>query len=241
MEGRITRPSFFFSKPKERIFTMKKIDTESKNYQLVKGGVGFIGAIGSMICLDSVVLTFVRALFPKSKLVNSVAGVGCIGLNMVVGLIGKEGTELVFDQYAYVFNDIADRVNGEEPKPEKEPITVPSRNATPAEDWKYVSDVVLKAEPFSFKTEEEARKAFEGLRKTVDVMGFANLPWYAKIANKDLGVKGGDSGYDILSLYGWKSKDLVNAGIDKIRDDEYILDIFTYHDISDVFNILKED
>lgn len=225
---------------------MKKINTESKNYQIVKSGFGYAGAIGSMICLDSVVLTFVRALFPKSKLVNSVAGVGCIGLNMMIGLVGKSGTECVVDQYAFAWNDIADKVNGEETEndiPEKETahVRVPSRNAAPAEDRKYVSDVVLKAEPFSFKTEEEAQKAFDGLRKTVDVMGFANLPWYAKIANKDLGVKGGDSGYDILSLYGWKSKDLENAGIDKISDDEYILDIFTYHDISDVFNILKED
>lgn len=250
---------------------MKKINPESKNYKLVKSGFGYVGATGSMICLDSVALTFVRALFPKSKLVNSVAMVGCIGLNMVVGMIGKVGTECVVDQYASAWNDVADFVNGECKKEEPEvasangddykipdrPIVaskidpsqikttrvsdgkriveVPSKNAPISKDEKFVTEIVAQNELFSFKTEEEAQKAFEGLRKTVGVMGWANIPWYAKIANKKIDTT--TEGMDLLHSFGWKKSDLTEAGVDKIYDDEYLLDVFKYHDISDVFEI----
>ena len=252
---------------------MKKINTESKNYKLVKGTFGFVGGVGSMICLDSVALTFVRALFPKSKLINAVAMIGCTGLNAVVSAVGMGGTEAVFDQYASIWNGIADRVNvdwnakvGPYKKEEKEPkvasangddykipdrpivaskidpsqikttrVEVPSKNAPINKDEKFVTEIVAQNELFSFKTEEEAQKAFEGLRKTVGVMGWANIPWYAKIANKKIDTT--TEGMDLLHSFGWKKSDLAEAGVDKIYDDEYLLDVFKYHDISDVFEI----
>ena len=250
---------------------MKKIDTKSSNYKLVKGTFGFVGGVGSMICLDSVALTFVRALFPKSKLINLTAMVGCIGLNAVVSAVGMGGTEAVVDQYADAWNGIVDFVNSdykkeEEPKvasangddykiPDrpivaskidpsqiktmvsdgKRIVEVPSRNAPISEDEKFLDEIVAQNELFSFKTEEEAQKAFEGLRKTVGVMGWANIPWYAKIANKKIDTT--TEGMDLLHSFGWKKSDLAEAGVDKIYDDEYLLDVFKYHDISDVFEI----
>lgn len=251
---------------------MKKINTESSNYKLVRGAFGFVGGVGSMICLDSVALTFVRALFPKSKLINSVAMVGCIGLNAVVSAVGMGGTEAVVDQYATAWNGIVDFVNGdykkeEEPKvasangddykiPDrpivaskidpsqikttrvsdgKRIVEVPSKNAPISKDEKFVTEIVAQNELFSFKTEEEAQKAFEGLKKTVDVMGWANIPWYAKIANKEIDTT--PEGMDLLHSFGWKKSDLIEVGVDKIYDDEYLLDVFAYHDISDVFEI----
>lgn len=259
---------------------MKKIDMNSSNYQLVKGTFGFIGGLGSMVCLDSVALTFVRALFPKSKLINLTAMVGCVGLNAVVGAVGMGGTEAVVDLYAAAWNGIADRVNvdrnakvgpyeNEEKEPEvasangddykipvspiaaskidpsqikttrvsdgKRIVEVPSRNAPISEDEKFVTEIVAQNELFSFSTEEEAQKAFEGLKRTVDVMGWANIPWYAKVANKKIDTT--TEGMDLLHSFGWKKCDLAEAGVDKIYDDEYLLDVFKYHDISDVFEI----
>lgn len=263
---------------------MKKIDTNSSNYQIVKGAFGFVGGLGSMICLDSVALTFVRALFPKSKFMNLTAMVGCVGLNAVVSAIGLGGTEAVVDQYAAAWNNIADLVNvdrnakvgpykKEEKNDEKEPevasetvigykiqdspivaskidpsqikttrvsdgkriVEVPSKNAPISKDEKFVTEIVAQNELFTFKTEEEAQKAFEGLKRTADVMGWANIPWYAKLANKNIDTT--PEGMDLLHSFGWKKSDLAEAGVDKIYDNEYLLDIFKYHDISDVFEI----
>lgn len=260
---------------------MKKINTKSSAYKIVKGTFGFVGGVGSMICLDSVALTFVRALFPKSKIINLTAMVGCVGMNAVVSAVSMGGTEAVVDQYASAWNDIADLVNGEYKKEEpkvasangddykKEPdfrykiqdspivaskidpsqiwtekvrvsdgkrvVEVPSKNAPISKDEKFVTEIVAQNELFTFKTEEEAKKAFEGLKKTVDVMGWANIPWYAKIANKKIDTT--TEGMDILHSFGWKKSDLTEAGVDKIYDDEYLLDVFKYHDISDMFEI----
>lgn len=243
---------------------MKKIDMDSSNYKIIKGAFGFFGGLGSMVCLDSVALTFVRALFPKSKFMNLTAMVGCVGLNAVVSAVGMGGTEAVVDQYASAWNSIADLVNGEYKKEEPEvasangddykipvsPIAaskidpsqikttrveVPSKNAPISKDEKFVTEIVAQNELFSFKTEEEAQKAFEGLRKTVGVMGWANIPWYAKIANKKIDTT--TEGMDLLHSFGWKKSDLAEAGVDKIYDDEYLLDVFKYHDISDMFEI----
>jgi len=259
---------------------MKKINMESSNYKLVKGAFEFVGGVGSMICLDSVALTFVRALFPKSKLINLTAMIGCVGLNAVVGAVSIGGTGAVVDQYASAWNGIADRVNvdwnakvGPYKKDEKEPevssangddykipdrpitaskidpsqikttrvsdgkriVEVPSKNSPIIKDEMFVAEIVAQNELFTFKTEEEAQKAFEGLKRTADVMGWANIPWYAKLANKNIDTT--PDGMDLLHSFGWKKSDLAEAGVDKIYDNEYLLDIFKYHDISDVFEI----
>lgn len=229
---------------------MKKIDTNSNKYKLVKEAFGFVGGVGSMICLDSVALPFVRALFPKSKFINLTAMVGCLGLNMVVGAVGMGGTEAVVDEYVSAWNDIADWANGESKKEDPEvasansddyqvkttKVEVPSKNAPISKDEKFVTEIVAQNELFTFETEEEAQKAFEGLKTTVDVMGWANIPWYAKIANKEIDTT--PEGMDILHLFGWKKSDLVEAGVDKIYDNEYLLDIFAYHDISDMIKVV---
>lgn len=228
---------------------MKKINPKSSAYKFVKGAFGFIGGLGSMVCLDSVALTFVRALFPKSKLMNLTAMVGCVGLNAVVSAVAMGGTEAVVDQYASAWNGIADLVNGEYKKEEPEvasangdnyhikttKVEVPSKNAPISKDEKFVTEIVAQNELFTFKTEEEAQKAFDGLKRTVDVMGWANIPWYAKIASKKIDTT--TEGMDLLHSFGWKKSDLTEAGVDKIYDDEYLLDVFKYHDISDMFEI----
>lgn len=238
---------------------LKKIDTESNAFRIARGAAGSAGAVGSMFCLDSVVMPFVYAVFPNNRLIRTVAFFGLIGLNDIIGLIGASGSKMVFDSYVDTWNTLADVVNARiyDEKPEVETpqsadvtevkqyrgIDIPDENASIEDEKAFLDKVLCELRPFEFKGEDKALKAVELLSDITMKYGCENL---AHALIKVFGCDIPKEVYDIAIKFGWTRDDVAKFGVEYVSDGVWIADLFMWRDISETVyvvnpNFQKED
>jgi len=231
---------------------LKKIDTESKTYKNIRSGIGIVSGFGAGFAFEAMSIPWVRSVF-RSRLMHLACFGGVVSISTLVMEIGDEQARRIVDAYACCWNDIADFLNdlhdaeidddepddgyGVETKQTFAGIDIPGKNATPIEEKQFIADVVDKVRPFEFKTEEEAKEFVE------DVAGYVNKFGHADIAYAFAGYghKLPIEVYDVALKFGWTTEDVKDWGVDKISDNSYIADVFNYHDISDVYQFLKEE
>lgn len=235
---------------------LKKIDTTSENYQKVRKAIGFVSGAGAGFTLECMSIPWVKATF-RSRAMHIVCLSGIVPMATLVSLLSEGTAETIVDAYAECWNLLADKVNGrEEPdisnwfKPEEDysgviqtkmafmGIDIPGKNASPSEEKQFVDDVIEAIRPFEFDTVEEAKKAIEDTNALFSNTDAVDLCYYFVSV---FGRKLPHEVYDIFLKYGWTKEDVKNWGVDKITDNVSVADMFNYHDISDVYETLKED
>lgn len=235
---------------------LKKIDTTSENYHKVRGAVGFVSGVGAGFTLECMSIPWVKTIF-KSRAMRAVCFSGIVPMATLVSLLSKGTAETIVDAYAQCWNFVADKVNGrEEPdisdwfKQEEDysgviqtkmtfmGIDIPGKNASPSEEKQFVDDVIEAIRPFEFDTVEDAKKAIEDTHALFSSTDAVDLCYYfSSVFGRTLPHEA----YDIFLKYGWTKEDAKNWGVDKITDNVSVADMFNYHDISDVYETLKED
>jgi len=229
---------------------LKKIDTESNGFRIARGAAGSAGAVGSMLCLDSVVMPFVYAVFPKHRLIRTVAFFGLIGLNDIIGLIGASGSKMAFDSYVDTWNELADGVNAlisdeksEVETPRSDEVTevttvkqyrgidIPDENASVEDEKEFLDKVLCELRPFEFKNKEYAQAAVEQIANIIAQNGCENL---GHALRSILGQKSlPEEVYDIAVKFGWDRVDAKKFAVEYVSDDVWVADLFMWHDISD--------
>lgn len=241
---------------------IKKINTKTNSFRIARGAAGSAGAVGSMLCLDSVVMPFVYAVFPNNRLIRTVAFFGLIGLNDIIGLIGASGSKMVFDSYVDTWNTLADSVNAliSDEQPEVETpqsdevadvttvkqycgIDIPDENASVEDEKEFLDKVLCELRPFEFNGEDKALKAVELLSDITMKYGCENL---AHALIKVFGCDIPQEVYDIAIKFGWTRDDVAKFGVEYVSDGVWIADLFMWHDISETSyvtnpNFQKED
>ena len=224
---------------------LKKIDTESNGFRIARGIAGSVGAVGSMLCLDSVVVPFVYAIFPKNRLVRTVSFFGLVGLNEIIGLIGASGSKMVFDSYVDTWNTLADgvnaRVSDEQPEvemPHSDEVTevkqyrgvdIPDENASTEDEKEFLDKVLCELRPFEFKGEDKAKEAVERVSNLATEYGCESL---AHALIKVFGCDIPKEVYDIAIKFGWTRDDVAKFGVEYVSDGVWIADLFMWRDIS---------
>ena len=233
---------------------LKKIDMESKGYQRFRGAFSNISAAGTIWTYEAVVLPFVQAVWSGNKLgrlMRLACYAGIISTGTVIGLVSKGYSETVVDTLAEGYNALLEKPKvvlvqdfiswyNEKAEENEEPsvsidVDEHVKNMTPEEELEYVHKYVEERKLFEFTTEEEARRFAEKLIKNVNEFGFDDLGHIAFNRSADNPTC---SEYSILILYGWTKNDIQRIGVDKISDNEYIVDAFNYHNISDFYKTL---
>lgn len=228
---------------------LKKIDTESKTYKNVRSGIGFVSGLGAGFAFEAMSIPWVRSIF-RSRLMHIACFGGVVSISTLIMEIGEEQARKIVDAYACCWNDIADFVNelhdaeidDEEPdEPEVQTkrtpvsIDIPGKNATPDEEKQFIADVVGAVRPFEFNTEERAKRFIEDVAGYVNKNGCVDIAYAFAVSGNKLPIEV----YDIALKFGWTTEDIESWGVDKISSDEYIADVFNYHDISDRYQTLK--
>lgn len=230
---------------------LKKIDTTSENYHKVRGAVSFVSGVGAGFTLECMSIPWVKTIF-KSRAMRAVCFSGIVPMATLVSLLSKGTAETIIDAYAECWNFVADKVNGrEEPdisdwfKPEEDEriqtkdtykgLDIPDANASAKVEKEFINDLVEADNPFSFKTEEEAKHFVEELFNYIEKYGHADIAWAFAMVGKKLPTKL----YDIALRFGWT--DTNGFGIEQIGENLWMATVYNYHDISDVYETLKED
>ena len=234
------------------MFKLKKIDTESKAYRAVRGGISFVASAGSGWAFEAMLIPWVSAVFEKNRFMRYVSYLGVIPLALKAAEVGDELTKKSIDDCVFLWNVLADKVNGEE-ETEFEPdssgielrteryyygVKVPGEFATPAEERKFITELVRKTTIFEFKTEEVAKRFVELLHDNAEQHKFATISDALFIRT---GVIAPDEVREHTDLWGWKADMFSGVPIDKISDDHWIVSLFGYMYVGDLYNVLDED
>lgn len=238
---------------------LKKIDTESKTYKNVRGGISFVSGIGAGIAFEAMSIPWFKTIF-KSRLLKLACFGGVVSISTLVMEIGDAQARKIVDAYACCWNDIADfvnelhddeidddepdydaKINDDEPEVETKQtyvgLDIPGKNATPIEEEQFINDVVEAVRPFEFDTEEKAKEFVEDVAGYVNKFGHVDIAYAFAVSGHKLPIEV----YDIALKFGWTTEDVKDWGVDKISDNLYIADVFNYHDISDRYQTLKEE
>jgi len=229
---------------------LKKIDTESKTYKNIRGGIGFVSGIGAGFAFEAMSIPWVRSIF-RSRLMHIACFGGVVSISTLIMEIGDTQSQRIVDTYATCWNDVADFLNelhdseiddeepddgyGVETKQTFAGIDIPDKNATPIAEKQFIADVVDKVRPFEFKTEEDAKRLVEELASFIGECGHADIPLAFAGSGHVLPIEV----YDVALKFGWTTEDVKEWGVDKIDENLYVADIFNYHDISDTYQILN--
>lgn len=234
------------------MFKLKKIDTESKGYRAIRGGISFVASAGSGWAFEAMSIPWVAAVFEKHRFMRYVSYLGVIPLALKAAEVGDELTKKSIDDCVFLWNVLADKVNGEEDAiPEDEDfgievktekyyhgIKVPGFFYTPAEERKFINELVSKTSLFEFKTEEVAKRFVEILHDNAEQHGFVTISDAMFIRT---GVVAPDEVRAHTDLWGWKADMFAGVPVDKISDNEWIANLLNYIWIGDLFSVLDED
>jgi hypothetical protein len=227
---------------------LKKIDTESKAYKNIRGGISWFSGLGAGFTLEAMSIPWVKSVV-NSKLMRLSCFGGIVTMSTFVMEIGRNYSAEVVDAFADVWNGGVDFLNElhDAEIDDNEPddfevetkqtfagLDIPGKNATPIEEKQFIADLIDKVRPFEFKTEDDAKKFVEHLAWYIDTLGHVDIAYAFTVSGYKLPIEI----YNIGVKFGWTAEDTRDWGVDKISDDSYIADIFDYHDISDIYQIL---
>lgn len=238
---------------------LKKIDTESKTYKNVRGGISFVSGIGAGLAFEAMSIPWFKTIF-KSRLLKLACFGGVVSISTLIMEIGDAQAQRIVDAYAEAWNDVVDLVDKgvdkltelrnaeiDDDEPDYEPevetkqtyvgLDIPSKNATPIEEKQFIADVVDAVLPFEFNTEAEAKEFIEDIAGYVGRFGHVDIAYAFAVSAHKLPIEV----YDIALKFGWTTEDVKDWGVDKISDNSYIADVFNYHDISDRYQTLEEE
>ena len=234
------------------MFKLKKIDTESKGYRAVRGGISFVASAGSGWAFEAMSIPWVAAVFEKNRFMRYVSYLGVIPLALKAAEVGDELTKKSIDDCVFLWNVLADKVNGEE-ETEFEPdrsdieikteryyhgVKIPGPFATPAEQREFITELVSKTTIFEFKTEEVAKRYVELLHDNAEQHKFVTISDALFIRT---GLIAPDEVREHTDLWGWKADMFSAMPIDKISDDHWIANLFGYIYVGDLYTVLNED
>lgn len=225
------------------------INTESKAYKTFRNIASYASFTGGCLAFDSVVIPFVYAVLSSNKLrlARYLGMLGTYGISLVAGKVSEMSIDETIDNLVEYIN-LKDEEKNPSPEVDQfyryDEIDIPGKNATPEQEKDFVNDFVAKKHVLEFETEEAAKLAVELASETIEKYGYCDLAlfWAFNRFKEPLPHEV----YDIAVLYGWTKDDMKDWGVDKIDDGNYIADMFNYHSISNVYDILgsnssKED
>lgn len=232
---------------------LKKIDTTSENYQKIRSAISWVSGAGAGLTLECMSIPWVKTIF-KSRIARGVCLSGIVPMATLVSLLSKGTSETIVDAYAECWNMLADKVNGRETpdisewfseqrcederiqtKETYKGIDIPDADASSEVEKKFIDDVIAADSPFSFETEEEAKHFVEWLFECIEKCGHADIAEAFAMVGKQLPTRL----YDIALRFGWT--DTKGFGIEQIGENRYMATVYNYHDISNVYETLKED
>ena len=239
------------------MFKLKKIDTESKGYIAIREGISFVASAGSGWAFEAMSIPWVAAVFQKHRFMRYVSYLGVIPLAVKAADIGEEVTKRSIDDCVFLWNVLADKVNGEEDDipeddiPEDEDfgievktekyyhgIKVPGFFYTPAEQREFIDALVRKTAIFEFKTEEVAKRCVELLHEKAEANKFVTISDALFLRE---GFIAPDAVREHTDLWGWKADMFSGVPIDKISDDHWIANLFGYMWVGDLYHVLDDD
>lgn len=236
------------------MFKLKKIDTESKGYRAIRGGISFVASAGSGWAFEAMSIPWVAAVFEKNRFMRYVSYLGVIPLAVKAADIGEEVTKRSIDDCVFLWNVLADKVNGEEDvEYDAEPdhsgieiksekyflgVKIPGAFARPEEEREFIDNLVRKLALFEFKTEEVAKRCVELLHEKAEANKFVTI---SDAIFLRVGVIAPDEVREHTDLWGWKPDMFSGVPIDKISDDHWIANLFGYMWVGDLYNVLDDD
>lgn len=225
---------------------LKRINEDSNIYKIVREGIGFASYLGGAAALDCTVMPWVWAVLggKKSRFLRNMAWLGTLGLSNVVGAYAREGIDEMIDVYVKAWN-ILPFVEKEDAC--EEPITnwfakdesaqekteIEKDNVAYSDisysEWDTIHDDVIKYRLFEFKSEDDAKAAFRFMKWCIENHDYATFSDYIGFRNcRDTdSFKLNSAEIPYSNFVGW-NKDCIIDAIDKVRDDLYVLDAFTY-------------
>ena len=185
-----------------------------------------------------------------------VSYLGVIPLALKAAEVGDELTKKSIDDCVFLWNVLADKVNGEENECEceyesSEPfgieikteryyhgVKIPGPFATPAEEREFITELVRKMAIFEFKTEEVAKRCVELLHEKAEANKFVTISDALFLRE---GFIAPDEVREHTDLWGWKADMFSGVPIDQISDDHWIANLFGYIYVGDLYTVLDED
>lgn len=238
---------------------LKKIDTESKTYKNIRGGISWFSGLGAGFTLEAMSIPWVKSVV-NSKIMRLSCFGGIVTMSALVMEIGRNYSATVVDAFADVWNGGVDflnelhdaeidddepdydaKIDDDEPEVETKQtyigLDIPGKNATPIEEKQFIADVVDAVRPFEFDKEAEAKEFIEDVAGYVGKFGHVDIAYAFAVSGHKLPIEV----YDIALKFGWTTEDVKDWGVDEIARNCYIADVFNYRDISDRYQTLKEE
>lgn len=236
------------------MFKLKKIDTESKGYRAIRGGISFVASAGSGWAFEAMSIPWVSAVFEKNRFMRYVSYLGVIPLALKAAEVGDELTKKSIDDCVFLWNVLADKINGEEDEIEPDRsdieikteryyygVKIPGHFAHPADQREFINELVRKTGIFEFKTEEVAKRCVELLHDRAEQPGQHKFVTISDALFLRTGIIAPDEVREHTDLWGWKADMFSGVPIDKISDDHWIANLFGYIYIGDLYQVLDDD
>lgn len=206
---------------------MKKIDTSSKKFSRIKNALSWTSWMGGAMVFDSVVLPITEATFGKHRILKLVSDLGVFSLSYVAGMLSFSVTNVCVNSTASIWNDIADRVNA------NNPVDIP------LDDVKVESDDAKKdSYSYTFFGDDADVRAHDivlQLEHVIDEHGVVTVNDLRRIQHRDP-VEDGDT-------IGWTQDDLYHSEIETLLDSNNhvgaVLTLNNPHDISEHYVVIK--
>lgn len=236
------------------MFKLKKIDTESKGYLAVREGISFVASAGSGWAFEAMSIPWVSAVFEKYRFMRYVSYLGVIPLALKAAEVGDELTKKSIDDCVFLWNVLADKVNGEDNEYEYESsepsdieirsekyflgVKIPGTFARPEEEREFIDALVRKLALFEFKTEEVAKRCVELLHEKAEANKFVTI---SDAIFLRVGVIAPEEVRTHTDLWGWKADMFSGVPIDKISDDHWIANLFGYMWVGDLYHVFDDN
>lgn len=229
------------------------INTDSKNYNLVRAGIDFAAFSGGCLAVDCVFVPMIMAVFDKKfKFLRPLGYLGTWAFSVAGGALATS----IVDDYTTALvdsvNNLAD-AKKDEPEPKTQWYTetkkeqfmgldIPGENASREEEEKFIDDLVYKTQCFEFADEDTARMNVVRVVSSIQATGYMSLSSYFRNSKIEVPKRVDD----ILMFFGWTKKSLDGTpdghffSIDKINDDIYFANMLNYECIENVYELLKD-
>ena len=206
---------------------MKKIDVESKNYKLVRGIVDFTAMMGGAGAVDCVCVPMIKGVFEYHfRWMRPVCYLGTYGLSLAAGALSAGAIDELIDNFVDSWNHRVDE--SDDARSEFNNWISYDCASDNAEARRLFQEALDEQHVMEFATEEEAKAAFIFMHKAMSTgMAIAaenGGEAFVSVAEL-MQFRGMDPAKVPYSHHmGWTNLD--GVGIDKVRDDNYILDAF---------------
>lgn len=218
-------------------FKLKKINTESSNYALVRGTLDYLAGLGGILITESISLPCAYAIF-KSKPMRFLSFLGTIGFATYGYHVASNGMDLYADMIVNSYNELCDLVSSKDDIPAEDPVVEPVPDVIDVPKKSDIDDWVANIGLFYFEKRDEASRTCDILLKYIEENGFGTLRDLYEIRGKDSVSRP----YDGSEFYGWTVDDISKNGLaiddlsDGAEEGPYIATLLNYyHDISSVY------